>query len=84
MQVWGGHGYIRDNGMEQIVRDARIGTVYEGTTEVQAMDFIGRKVLGPKANDEVYRFGERITKLTRPYLFKSSKLARYGRSLWLL
>ncbi|EPY36356.1 acyl-CoA dehydrogenase, partial [Angomonas deanei] len=44
-QVWGGHGYIKGNGMEQIVRDARIGTIYEGTTGVQAMDFIGRKVL---------------------------------------
>src|SRR5210317_1101412 len=46
VQVLGGHGYIREWGMEQIVRDARIALLYEGTTGVQAMDLIGRKVLG--------------------------------------
>ncbi|MDG0978353.1 MAG: acyl-CoA dehydrogenase C-terminal domain-containing protein [Halieaceae bacterium] len=46
VQVLGGHGYIREWGMEQIVRDARIAMLYEGTTGVQAMDLIGRKVLG--------------------------------------
>ncbi|MEB3754340.1 acyl-CoA dehydrogenase C-terminal domain-containing protein [Acinetobacter sp. MD2(2019)] len=45
MQVFGGHGYIQEWGMEQIVRDARISTLYEGTTGVQALDLIGRKVL---------------------------------------
>ncbi len=45
MQVYGGHGYIKEWGMEQIVRDARISTLYEGTTGVQALDLIGRKVL---------------------------------------
>jgi alkylation response protein AidB-like acyl-CoA dehydrogenase len=45
-QVWGGHGYIKDNGMEQIDRDARISTLYEGTTGVQALDLLGRKVRG--------------------------------------
>ncbi len=46
MQVFGGHGYIREHGMEQIVRDARIATLYEGTTGIQALDLLGRKVLG--------------------------------------
>ena len=46
LQVWGGHGYIADNPMEQIVRDGRISTVYEGTTGIQALDLVGRKVLG--------------------------------------
>jgi alkylation response protein AidB-like acyl-CoA dehydrogenase len=46
MQVYGGHGFIREWGMEQIVRDARIATLYEGTTGIQALDLIGRKVLG--------------------------------------
>jgi len=46
MQVYGGHGFIREWGMEQIVRDARIAMLYEGTTGIQAMDLIGRKVLG--------------------------------------
>ncbi len=46
MQVFGGHGYIREHGMEQIVRDGRISMLYEGTTGIQALDLIGRKVLG--------------------------------------
>ncbi|WP_043766600.1 acyl-CoA dehydrogenase C-terminal domain-containing protein [Algiphilus aromaticivorans] len=45
MQVLGGHGYIREHGMEQIARDARIATLYEGTTGIQALDLLGRKVL---------------------------------------
>jgi alkylation response protein AidB-like acyl-CoA dehydrogenase len=45
MQCFGGHGYIREYGMEQIVRDARIATIYEGTTGIQALDLLGRKVL---------------------------------------
>lgn len=46
VQVYGGHGYISDNGMERIARDNRISTVYEGTTGIQSLDLIGRKVLG--------------------------------------
>ncbi len=45
MQVYGGHGYIKEWGMEQIARDARIATLYEGTTGIQALDLLGRKVL---------------------------------------
>jgi alkylation response protein AidB-like acyl-CoA dehydrogenase len=44
-QVFGGHGYIREWGVEQIVRDVRIAQIYEGTNGVQALDLIGRKVL---------------------------------------
>ena len=44
MQVLGGHGYIRDNGMEQFVRDARIAQIYEGTNGIQALDLVGRKM----------------------------------------
>lgn len=43
-QVWGGHGYIAENGMEQFVRDARIAMLYEGTNGIQAMDLVGRKL----------------------------------------
>ena len=43
-QVYGGHGYIREWGMEQFVRDARIAMIYEGTNGVQAMDLVGRKL----------------------------------------
>jgi alkylation response protein AidB-like acyl-CoA dehydrogenase len=43
-QVWGGHGYIEDNGMSQFVRDARIAQIYEGANGVQALDLVGRKL----------------------------------------
>jgi alkylation response protein AidB-like acyl-CoA dehydrogenase len=46
VQVLGGHGYVRDNGMEQIVRDTRIALLYEGTSAIQALDLVGRKVMG--------------------------------------
>ncbi len=45
LQVFGGHGYIREGGMDQYVRDARINTIYEGTNGIQALDLLGRKVL---------------------------------------
>ena len=45
-QVFGGHGYIKEWGMEQFVRDARINMIYEGTNTIQSLDLLGRKVLG--------------------------------------
>lgn len=45
LQVFGGHGYIAEWGMEQNVRDSRISMLYEGTTQIQALDLLGRKVL---------------------------------------
>jgi alkylation response protein AidB-like acyl-CoA dehydrogenase len=45
-QVFGGHGYIKQNGMEQFVRDARINMIYEGTNTIQSLDLLGRKILG--------------------------------------
>jgi alkylation response protein AidB-like acyl-CoA dehydrogenase len=45
LQIFGGHGYIAENGMEQFARDARITTLYEGTTQIQAIDLLGRKVM---------------------------------------
>jgi hypothetical protein len=48
IQVYGGHGYISEWGMEQILRDARIAPIYEGTNGIQALDLLGRKVLGSK------------------------------------
>jgi alkylation response protein AidB-like acyl-CoA dehydrogenase len=46
MQVYGGHGYIAEWGMEQFVRDSRINMIYEGTNTIQSLDLLGRKVLG--------------------------------------
>jgi len=43
-QIYGGHGYIREHGMEQFVRDARITQIYEGANGIQAMDLVGRKL----------------------------------------
>jgi len=43
-QVFGGHGYIREHGMEQFVRDARIAQIYEGANGIQALDLVGRKL----------------------------------------
>ncbi len=45
-QIYGGHGYVREHGMEQLVRDCRIAPIYEGTNEVQALDLVSRKVTG--------------------------------------
>lgn len=45
VQVYGGHGYIREWGMEQNLRDARIATLYEGTTGIQSLDLLGRKIM---------------------------------------
>jgi alkylation response protein AidB-like acyl-CoA dehydrogenase len=44
VQVYGGHGFIRENGVEQLVRDARITQLYEGTNGIQALDLVGRKL----------------------------------------
>ncbi len=45
LQCYGGHGYIAEHGMEQLARDARITTLYEGTTGIQALDLLGRKIM---------------------------------------
>ena len=44
LQIYGGHGYIKDHGMEQLTRDARIAPIYEGTNGIQALDLVGRKM----------------------------------------
>jgi alkylation response protein AidB-like acyl-CoA dehydrogenase len=48
IQVYGGHGYIKDNKAEQVYRDVRIAPVWEGTTQIQALDLLGRKILRGK------------------------------------
>jgi len=59
MQVLGGHGYIRESGMEQFVRDSRINMTYEGTNTVQSLDLLGRKVLGDNGK-KLKKFGKLI------------------------
>ena len=59
MQVFGGHGYIKEWGMEQYVRDARINMIYEGTNTIQSLDLLGRKVLGDNGA-KLKKFGRLI------------------------
>ena len=60
MQVFGGHGYIKEWGMEQLARDTRISTLYEGTTGIQAIDLIMRKVAGDQGR-ELQKFVSEIS-----------------------
>ena len=59
MQVYGGHGYIAEWGMEQYVRDARINMIYEGTNTIQSLDLLGRKILMDNG-EKLRHFGEKI------------------------
>ncbi|WP_353093075.1 acyl-CoA dehydrogenase C-terminal domain-containing protein [Methylibium sp.] len=59
LQVYGGHGYIREWGMEQYVRDARINMIYEGTNTIQSLDLLGRKVLADNGA-RLKKFGQLI------------------------
>jgi len=61
-QVFGGHGYIQEWGMEQYVRDARINMIYEGTNTVQSLDLLGRKVLGNNGAS-LKKFGKLVAAL---------------------
>ncbi len=89
LQCFGGHGYISQWGVEQNVRDSRIAMLYEGTTGVQALDLLGRKVLGTrgKALDPVTTFildfckRSRRRKEIRPYLKKLVRLTKQWRGL---
>jgi len=62
MQVFGGHGFIREWGMEQYVRDARINMIYEGTNTIQSLDLLGRKVLGNQGAS-LKKFGKLVAEL---------------------
>ena len=61
-QVYGGHGYIAEWGMEQFVRDARINMIYEGTNGIQALDLLGRKVLSNQGAT-LRKFGKLVAML---------------------
>jgi alkylation response protein AidB-like acyl-CoA dehydrogenase len=62
MQVFGGHGFIKEWGMEQFVRDNRINMIYEGTNTVQSLDLLGRKVLGNNGAT-LKKFGKLVAQL---------------------
>lgn len=89
VQVFGGHGFIVEHGMEQIVRDARISTLYEGTTEIQSLDLLARKVLKSEGKllknmtDLIDQFisQHQSNEILRPYLEKLAELKQQWLSL---
>jgi alkylation response protein AidB-like acyl-CoA dehydrogenase len=89
MQCFGGHGYISDWGVEQNVRDSRIAMLYEGTTGIQALDLLGRKVLGSRGKALnlitviILDFCKRSRgrKEIRPYLRTLVRLSKQWKSL---
>ena len=89
LQCFGGHGYVSEWGMEQNVRDSRISTLYEGTTGIQALDLLGRKVLGTRGKSLVPVTGFildfckrcRGRKEMRPYVKTVVRLTKQWKSL---
>lgn len=89
VQVFGGHGFIVEHGMEQIVRDARISTLYEGTTEIQSLDLLARKVLNSEGKllknmtDLIDQFilNHQANVALKPYLEKLGELKQQWLSL---
>ncbi len=84
IQVFGGHGYIQEHGMEQNVRDARIATLYEGTTGIQALDLLGRKVLLGSKGQCVRDYTGKMLQFARPHLLQGGVKGSMARRLaWL-
>jgi alkylation response protein AidB-like acyl-CoA dehydrogenase len=81
IQVLGGHGYIHEHGVEQIARDARISTLYEGTTGIQALDLLGRKVLVGTRGKCVRDFTGTMARLARRHFFRGGPVGKMARSL---
>ena len=81
MQVFGGHGYIGEHGMEQIARDARISTLYEGTTGIQALDLLGRKVLLNTKGKCVRDFSGTVLRFAKPYALQRTPMGQLARTL---
>ena len=82
VQVWGGHGFIKENFQEQIVRDVRIASLWEGTTQIQGLDLLGRKILLQKLKPIFQHTRETTSKLWG--VIMSSDGATRSRALGLL
>ncbi len=91
-QVLGGHGYVREWGQEQLVRDTRIAQIYEGTNGVQAMDLLARKVAGSKGQlvkvfvEEVQQYiakntSEQMTEFLQPLAKATTELAQLSQDI---
>jgi alkylation response protein AidB-like acyl-CoA dehydrogenase len=81
VQVFGGHGYIKEWGMEQILRDSKIATIYEGTTGIQALDLIGRKTLLDKFAQLKIFSGEMLS-FASQYLLRPWKSKTMRKQAW--
>ncbi|MEX3582706.1 MAG: acyl-CoA dehydrogenase C-terminal domain-containing protein [Burkholderia sp.] len=79
MQIYGGHGFISEWGMEQYVRDARINMIYEGTNSIQSLDLLGRKVLGDMGA-KLKKFGAIVTEFVEAEGVKP-EMAEFGNPL---
>ncbi|MBK7547130.1 MAG: acyl-CoA dehydrogenase C-terminal domain-containing protein [Rhodoferax sp.] len=92
-QVYGGHGYIKEWGMEQFVRDARINMIYEGTNTIQSLDLLGRKILGNNGAT-LKKFGklvaalveeegvnEKMAEFINPIAFLGDKMTKFTTEL---
>jgi len=71
IQVYGGHGYIKDNKAEQVYRDVRIAALWEGTTQIQALDLLGRKIMLQKLKP-INEHCRELYSQCRPLLFSSN------------
>jgi len=83
LQVFGGHGYIKEWGLEQIVRDARISTLYEGTTGIQGLDLLGRKILLQRGH-ALKLFAKEILSFCKEYSMISNNVhkRRMNKFIW--
>lgn len=87
IQAYGGHGYINSNGQEQIARDVRISSVWEGTTQIQALDLLGRKIFDPRKKLAPIHThlkqlaGSAWGEVSSPSSSKYGKLRRHGLSV---
>jgi len=80
IQAYGGHGYIKDNKAEQVFRDVRIASLWEGTTQIQALDLLGRKIMLQKLRPINEHCAELRT-LCREHVFSGGALGAHARSL---
>ncbi len=79
LQVFGGHGFIKEWGMEQFVRDARINMIYEGTNTIQSLDLLGRKVLANNGAS-LKKFGAQVEAFIRAEM-KNPAMAEFVQPL---
>jgi hypothetical protein len=84
IQVYGGHGYIKSNKQEQILRDVRIASVWEGTTQIQALDLLGRKIMQQKFKP-IKAAAEEVRQQVKPFRFSAPTphLRKYAWKLYI-